>query len=53
MTAANLRDAVFAILCVAAGISITIGVVHLSVAAGWITGGVLLAAWSWLVLGEV
>ena len=48
-----LREAAFAVLCGAAGISITIGVGQFSGPAGWITGGVLLAAWSWLVFGEV
>lgn len=49
MTARTLIFA--AVLLLAAG-AVTKGAATASEAAGWIVGGVLLAGWAWLVLGE-
>lgn len=48
-----MRTWVLACLLAVAGALVVVGVVLLSVAAGWIAAGVLLAAWSLLVLAEV
>lgn len=47
-----MREALFALLLLAAAAMVVIGVTLLSVAAGWIAAGVTLAGFGWLVLGE-
>lgn len=44
---------ILAVLLAVAAAAITIGCFQLCVALGWIAGGVCLAGWSWLVLGDV
>lgn len=48
-----MREWVFAVLLALAGVAVVIGVAGIAASAAWIVGGVLLAAWSWLMLGEV
>lgn len=47
------REWIFAVLLVVAGGFVVTGVSAWSSAAAWVAAGVLLAGWSWLVLGEV
>lgn len=46
------RAAVFALVLLASSGLITYGIARVNASAAWIAGGVLLAAWSWLVLSE-
>lgn len=48
-----MRELVFAVLLVVASAAIVTGAAMLSLGAGWITFGMLLAVWSWLIFGEV
>lgn len=47
-----MRELIFAILLALAGAAVTVGAALIVTPAGWIVGGVLLAAWSWLVLSD-
>lgn len=47
-----MRDALFAIVLAAAATLISVGVAYYTFGAGLVTGGLLLAAFGWLVLGE-
>jgi hypothetical protein len=48
----TVREWVLAVLLAVAGVSVVVGLSILSVAAGWIGGGVLGAGWCWLVLAD-
>jgi hypothetical protein len=48
-----LRAWILAALLAFAAVAVVVGVALLSVAASWIVGGVLLAAWSVLTFAEV
>lgn len=48
-----MREYVLAALLALAAVLVVVGVAMLSEAAGWIAAGVAVAAWSWLMLGEV
>ena len=48
-----MRTWALACLLAVAGMLVVVGVALLSVSAAWITAGVLLAAWSVLILAEV
>lgn len=48
----NLREALFATALLVSGSLIVIGVASLSTAAAWVTAGILMAGWSWLLFGE-
>lgn len=45
-----MRELTFAVLLAVAAVLVVVGVAEWSHAAGFVTGGVLLAGWSWLVL---
>lgn len=47
-----MRELIFAAALAVAGSLITTGVALLVPAVAWIVAGVLLALWSWLVLGD-
>lgn len=47
-----MRELIFAVALVVSAACITVGVSLVSREAGWVAGGVLLALWSWLVLGD-
>lgn len=48
----SVREALFALLLLAAAGLVTVGAAVVHESAGLIVGGVLLAAWSWLILAE-
>lgn len=48
-----MREQTLAVLLATAAALIVIGVAHFSTGAAFITGGVLLALWSWLLFGDV
>lgn len=48
-----MRERILAVLLAVAGGLVVVGVALVSQAAAFVAGGVLLAAWSWLLLGEV
>lgn len=47
------REVVFAVLLMVASAAIVTGTAMFSAGAAWITFGMLLAVWSWLIFGEV
>lgn len=47
------REWLLALLLAIAAALVTAGVADVSSEAGMVIGGILLAAWAWLVLGEV
>lgn len=48
-----MRELIFAVMLALASAAIVTGAAMFTPAAGWVAFGVLLAVWSWLVLGEV
>lgn len=48
-----MRELLFAAMLALASAAIVAGAAMLTPGAGWIATGMLLAVWSWLVLGEV
>ena len=48
-----MRERILAVLLALAAGLVVVGAALASEVAGFVVGGVLLAAWSWLVLGEV
>ncbi len=48
-----MREVLLAVLLFAAGVLIVVGVASWSTAAAFVVAGVLLAAWSFVVLGEL
>lgn len=48
-----MRELIFAAMLALASAAIVVGAAMVAAAAGWITAGVALAAWSWLIFGEV
>lgn len=48
-----MQEAILAVLLAVAGALVVIGVAMWSTAAGFVAGGAMLAAWSWMVLDEV
>ena len=49
----SVRELLLAVLLAVAGGCVVVGAATASVAAGWIVGGVALAGWSLVVLGDV
>jgi len=47
------RELIFAVLLLVAGGLVVAGLAAVHHAAGLVAAGVLLAAWSWLILGDV
>lgn len=45
-----MREAMFAACLLVAGAAVTFGLGLASVSLGWVAGGVLFAAWSWMAL---
>lgn len=48
-----MRELIFAVMLALASAAVVVGVTSYSTGAGWISFGFLLAAWSWLIFGEV
>lgn len=48
-----MRERILAVLLALAGGLVVVGVALVSPSAAFVAGGVLLAGWSWLLLGEV
>jgi hypothetical protein len=47
------REVMFAAVLAVAAVAVVYGVTGFSPEAAWIIGGVLLAGWAWLILGDV
>lgn len=48
-----MRELIFAAMLALASVAIIVGAAMVAAPAGWITAGGLLAAWSWLIFGEI